>query len=263
MKLFDYIEKLEKIAPKKDAEDWDNSGLQIGNVDDEITGILLTLDLSEEAIDIAIQKGLNLIITHHPFIFKPLKNIDFTTSKGKTIKKIINNNINIFTMHTNLDIASEGVNFALAKAIGIKNYEILKTTNTSDGEILGYGGISEIEECNVYEYAEKIKRYLMCPFIKVYCKDSSKLIRKIAFCGGSGSSFILDAVKEQADLYITGDINYHDAQYAQEFDLAIIDAGHYYTELPILKEMNKHLKNIDEKIKIEMFTKNTVNEMII
>lgn len=263
MKLIDYIDELENIAPIKDAEEWDNSGLQIGNVDDEITGILLTLDLSEEALDIAIQKGLNLIIAHHPFIFTPLKNIETTSSKGRIIKKIINNNINIFTMHTNLDIATEGVNYALAKAIGIKKYEILKEMNVLNGETLGYGGISEIEECSIYEYAEKIKQYLMCPYIKVHCKDSLKMVKKIAFCGGSGSSFISDAVKEHADLYLTGDINYHDAQYAQEFDLAIIDAGHFYTELPILKEMNKHLKNINEKIKIEMFTKNTVSEMII
>lgn len=263
MKLIDYIKKLEEIAPKKDAEEWDNTGLQIGNIQDEINGILLTLDISEEAINLAIQEGLNLIITHHPFIFKAIKNIDFTYSKAKLIKKIINNNINVFTMHTNLDIASKGVNSALAKAIGINNYDILKTVNTLDEEVLGYGGISEINECSIYEYSEKIKQHLGCPYIKIFCKDNKKSIKKVAFCGGSGSSFISDAIKKHADLYITGDINYHDAQYAQEFNLAIIDAGHYYTELPVLKEINRHLRDIDEKIKIELFSENTVKEIII
>lgn len=262
MILNDLIKELRKIAPESTAEKWDNSGLQIGNMQDKINGIVLAIDISEEVIDLSIQRKFNLIITHHPFIFTPIKSINFENNKGKILKKLINNNINLFSMHTNLDIAANGVTKALAKAININNYKLLQAFEKEE-EKLGYGGIGKIGECNLNDYALKVKRYLGCPYVKIFGNEKNKKINNVAFCGGSGSSFILDAVKKQADVYITGDINYHDAQLAQDLGLSIIDAGHYYTEAPVLKDLYNYINKIDNRLNFEIFEKNTVMESII
>lgn len=261
MILNDLIKELRKIAPENTAEKWDNSGLQIGNLKDNINGIALALDISDEVIDLSIQRNLNLIITHHPFIFTPIKSINFDNNKSKILKKLINNNINLFSMHTNLDIAANGVTSALAKAIDINNYNFLQVFD--EKEKLGYGGIGKTDECNINEYALKVKRYLGCPYVKIFSNEKNKMITNVAFCGGNGSSFILDAVKKQADVYITGDIKYHDAQLAQDSGLSIIDAGHYYTEAPVLKNLYNYINKIDNRLNLQIFEKNTVVEFII
>lgn len=257
----DLVKNLIKIAPESNAEKWDNSGLQIGDLKDRINGIVLSLDVSEEVIELALQKKYNLIITHHPFIFTPIKSINFENNKSKILKKLINNNINLYSMHTNLDIAVDGVNSALAKTIHINKYKLLK--EEKDELKLGYGGIGKVEECRIEDYAILVKKYLKCPYIKMFCNENNKKVSNVAFCGGSGSSFILDAVRAKADVYITGDISYHDAQLAQGLGLSIIDAGHYYTEAPVLEELYKLILNMDNRLNMEIFEKNTVAELII
>lgn len=261
MILDDLVKKLREVAPESNAEKWDNSGLQIGDLQDNINGIVLALDVSEEVIELALQKEYNLIITHHPFIFTPIKSINFEDNKCRILKSLIKNNINLYSIHTNLDIAANGVNCALAKAIHINEYNILKVEKEEAS--LGYGGIGKVKECNIEKYAILVKNYLKCPYVKIFCNENNKKVNNVAFCGGSGSSFILDAVRAKADVYITGDINYHDGQLAQGLGLSIIDAGHYYTEVPVLKELHNLILNIDNRLKMEIFEKNTVVESII
>lgn len=123
------IDKIERLAPKRIAEEWDNVGLQIGDPRAEIEKVLISLDLTEEVVEEAIGLNANLIITHHPFIFKPLKNIRTDLSTGKLIEKMIKNNINLYTAHTNLDMAKDGLNKMLSDKLGLKNVNVLLPTD--------------------------------------------------------------------------------------------------------------------------------------
>lgn len=254
MKLSKIINELELFAPYRLSEtDWDNSGLQIGNVEDEIRGILLCLDVNDEIVSYAMDYNLNLILSHHPLIFKGVKSIHYNDYKGKLLIDLIQNKINVFSMHTNLDAATFGVNYALSKLLGFENYSILHITeteeNTPNPVTYGYGAVGELpNSIHLNELAKHLASQLQTTSLR-YCGQPSKEVKKIAICGGSGSSFIKDAVASGVDVYITGDIGHHDAQEALEQGLAIIDAGHFDTEKHILPHLKKYL---EEKINTEL-----------
>lgn len=241
-------------------EDWDNSGLQIGDLGNDINNIMLTLDISREVVDYAVSCNADLIITHHPLLFSSLKSIDYGTYEGKIIRRLIANNINLYSMHTSFDMANLGVNHKLAEKLMIGKYDVLHAVDKDRG----YGGIGMIEAENIVEYAKKVKELLKAEYVRLYCGDEKKLIKRVAFCGGSGSEFIQDAIMKGADVYITGDIKYHQAQMALQNNLSIIDAGHYYTEYHSLENIKNILeKNKKLNLNVVLLEKNTVKELII
>lgn len=258
MNLNSIINLINDEIKLKAHESWDNSGLQIGSKMVYINKIMLTLDLDLEAAEYAVNEKVDLIITHHPFFFSSIKKIDTDTYDGKIIKMLVQNNINLYSMHTSYDMAEKGVNYDLARKLNILNYDILHPINIDNS---GYGGIGEITPLNIVDFTKFVKESLKADYVKLYCADDKKLVKKVAFCGGSGSEFIEDAINLNADVYITGDIKYHQAQTAIKNDLCIIDAGHYNTEVHSMVS----LKNILEKTNIEVviFTKNITAEKII
>lgn len=243
----------------KTQEPWDNSGLQIGDYENDIRNIMLTLDIDIESVDYAINNNIDLIITHHPFLLSGLKSIDFSTYEGKVIRKLIKNNINLYSMHTNFDMADMGVNNKLAERLHINNYKVLHIVNTDNS---GYGGIGTVKPQNIIDYAKEVKVLLNVDQIKLYCNDHKKVISNVAFCGGSGSEFIDDAIQKNADVYITGDIKYHQAQSALQNNLCIIDAGHYNTEYKSMENINNLLVKV-QGLNVIILEKNTVKEFII
>ncbi|NLJ57492.1 MAG: Nif3-like dinuclear metal center hexameric protein [Tissierellia bacterium] len=258
MNLNSIINHLEKELKLKQQESWDNSGLQIGEESSNTNKIMLTLDLDMEAVKLALKENVNLIITHHPFFFGSIKRIDLNSYDGKIIKELITNNINLYSMHTNYDMAEKGVNDNLARKLKIKEYQILHPVNM-DGS--GYGGIGEIDPVNIVDYAKKVKELLKANSVKLYCDDYEKNVKRVAFCGGSGSEFIQDAINLKADVYITGDIKYHQAQTAMKNNLYLIDAGHFDTEIHSMDKLKEVLTKTN--LEIIMYKKNTVAEMVI
>lgn len=257
MKLRDIINILFDELKLKQQEKWDNSGLQIGSMNSDIKKIMVILDFDENSLQFAIDNNIDLIITHHPFIFDSIKSIDFDTYDGNIIKEIIKHDICIYSMHTNFDLAENGVNKILAEKLNIMQYDLLHTVYDN----VGYGGISQIDSINIVEYAKLVKENLNCPSIKLYCVDESKTIKSVAFCGGSGSEFISDAISKKADVYITGDVKYHQAQDALKNNLCIIDAGHYYTEYHSLTNIQIALRKYN--LDIILLGINTVNEILL
>lgn len=260
MKFNDIINLLTEDLKLKQQENWDNSGLQIGDFKNNIKKIMLILDLDKEAVQFAVDNKIDLIITHHPFIFNHIKSIDYNTYDGQVIKNLIINNINVYSMHTSLDMAKYGVNYELACKLGLKSFDMLHKINENDGS--GYGGISNIDPINVIEYSNIVKTSLNSNTIKLFCDDNKRVIKKVAFCGGSGSEFIIDAINNKADLYITGDIKYHQAQDALKNNLCIIDAGHYNTEHHVLKKIQGTLKE-KTVLDVILIERNTVPEIVI
>ena len=127
-KLSEIIQCLEVLAPCYLAESWDNVGLMVGSRQQEVRKVLCALDVNEEVVEEAIQKGVQCIVSHHPFFYAPLKSLNFDTPKGEIIQKVITHNVSIYSMHTNYDIAKGGLNDYLCEKLGIENIEILNIT---------------------------------------------------------------------------------------------------------------------------------------
>lgn len=245
MKLIakDIIKSMNIWAQPKFIDTWDNTGFQIGNENNNIKKILISLDLDRKVLDHAIEGDYDMIINHHPVIFKPMKSITTNNHKEKIIYDLIRSNIVVYNAHTNLDQAEGGVSSELAKVLEIKDTRTLTDSEIEDG---GYGEIGYISEMSIKDYADLIKKNLSIDHLTIY-GNMDKNIKKVAVCGGAGSDFIYDAYKNDADLYITGDIKYHEAQMTDELGITIIDAGHFHTEkviLPVIKEyLEKNLDN--------------------
>ncbi|MDY0234614.1 MAG: Nif3-like dinuclear metal center hexameric protein [Gudongella sp.] len=261
MKANQIITKLEDWISPKLIDTWDRTGFQIGEGGKEVKGILLALDITREVVNTALDYGCNMIITHHPFIFSPIESITDKTYKGRLIKLIIKNDLVIYNAHSNLDLVEGGVNDVLAELLHLKMTIPIKPIfldllNNSDKEY-GYGRVGAIDEISLKELIDRIKTKLDIDYLKVY-GETAECIKKVAICGGSGSEFILDAKEKGAQVYITGDIKYHDAQLAYEEDIVLIDATHYHTEKVILEELKKRLIDItDNNTKIRVYDKMT------
>lgn len=356
------IRTLNKWAPSSLAYDWDPIGLQVGSTEDQTANVLVTLDVFEEVVDEAIEHDANLIIAHHPLLFKSLQSIDVTTPKGKIVRKLLQHDITVYAMHTNLDIADGGVNDMLSNKLQLhkirplvpfkdeKLYKLIvfvPTTHIEDvrdalseagaGHIGNYshctfqtkgqGTFKPLEGTNPYigeqgtlefvdEYrletivpenvltnvlqamndshpyeevaydlyplAQKGKRYglgrvgelqhevSLRQFIKTI-KELFQLqglrvigqlddsIKRVAIVGGSGEKFIEKAKKSRVDVYITGDLTFHQAQEAKQMGLNVIDAGHYIEHVMIegvakfLREQFPHITAVESKVNTDPF----------
>lgn len=216
------IEKiLEELFPNNLAYDWDNVGLQIGSLDKDINTILLSLDITEEVCDEAINSNSDLVIVHHPLIFSPLKSIKTDSSIGKIIEKLIKNDITLYVMHTNFDAKENGLNKILADMLSLKNTKVLSYTTESEG----IGLYSDINSTPVKELINTVKSLFKLDRAR-YIGDLDANIKRVAITGGSGSSGIADCLKNDVDLYITGDISYHYALDSIAHGLNILDVGH-------------------------------------
>lgn len=227
MKIKDIIKFLEERFPLSLQEDWDNSGLQIGNIENDLTNIMISLDLDEQTIQKAKEKSCNLIINHHPFLFSSIKSIDLNKGNGKIIKDLIKNDITVFAMHTNLDIGKGGVNDNLAKLLELRDISNLDTNNENPMARFGY-----TDEITAYDFSKFVKEKLNCKGLILY-GDKDKKIEKVALCGGAGSDFINDAIKKGCDLIVTSDVKYHEAIDNCK-KINIVDPGHFASENHII-----------------------------
>lgn len=215
---------------------WDNSGSQV-EFNENTDSVVLAMDVTDKVIDKALEMDAKLIISHHPMFFSGSKNIIEGTYLGDNIIKLIKNNISVFSYHTSMDVADDGVNDTLFEKLDLKN----KSTLTYEEE-KPMGLIGEFErELTLTDLDKFLKEKLQVGKIKYYGREE-KNIKKVAILGGSGSDFISQAKEVGVDAYITSDIKYHDGQRAYEDDLILIDVGHFYSERIILPKIKKKLQ---------------------
>ena len=228
MKIKEIVSALERFAPLPLQDGFDNAGLQIGLTEAEATGALLCLDVTEAVVDEAIALGYNLIVSHHPLIFKGFKSITGKDYVERCIMKAIQNNITIYSAHTNLDNAQGGVNFKIAEKIGLKNVHVLDPK--MQGEVVaGAGVVGELDEPETEtDFLKRIKRLFEVGCVK-HNRMNGRLIQKVALCGGSGAFLLLKAVEVGADVFITGEVKYHDYFY-YENRILVAEIGHYESE---------------------------------
>jgi dinuclear metal center YbgI/SA1388 family protein len=228
MKVKDIINIIEEFAPLGIQEKWDNSGLCIGSPEDEVTSVLMGLDCTPELVDEAIECGADMIITHHPLIFSGLKKISSDDLVGAAVIKAIRSGISIYAAHTNADKVIAGVSGAMAAKLGLENVSILD----EDGEGTGLGVVGDLP---VPMTAQEAVAYVKDRFALKAMKTSRPIdgkISRIAMCGGSGGSLIGAAKASGAQLYISGDISYHNFFTPEGF--MIMDIGHYESEIEIV-----------------------------
>ncbi|MCI7303480.1 Nif3-like dinuclear metal center hexameric protein [Ihubacter massiliensis] len=228
MKLEDVVAKIEEIASPDTQESWDNSGIQLAAGPVEIHSVLTTLEITDAVIEEADEEGVDLIVTHHPLIFGSLKSIDYRDMVGAYIVRLLNMGVSVYSCHTPFDKLDGGNNDFLAELIGLKD-----TSGFSSGADLDMiGRVGQLEqEMTLVEALDLLSVKLeMDPeqFRAVGKPDS--VIKTVGICTGAGADLMELAAANGCQLFVTGDLKYHDAQKAKALGLAVIDAGHYGTE---------------------------------
>lgn len=355
MLIKNIVDEFELFADLSLQESWDNCGVQVGNVNQTCTGVVLCLDITEKSVVKAIENGFNLIISHHPLLFNGLKSITCKNETERIVYQAIKHDIVIYSAHTNFDKVIGGVSFELAKQIGLKNVRILSTTdktikkivcfvpksaietieqaafNAGAGTIgnydscsfsssgvgsfkaleganpyvgsinkihredeikfetivpshrlnsvlnairsvhpyeepafevfnidmvrkdVGLGVIGEVDSISFNDFSSHLKKCLDLPMIR-HSNNSKSTIKRVAICGGSGASFIKDAIYSKADVFLSGDFKYHDFQTTNNL-LTIMDIGHFESEKFIINIFYDILKK-----KFSIFARSVVIE---
>lgn len=232
------MDAVERIAPKSLAEEWDNPGLLVGSPAQEIHRILLCLDVDDTAIAKAIDLGADMILSHHPLIFRPLKNLRTDLPLGRRIRTLLKHDIAVYAAHTNLDAARGGVNDVLAERLGLSDLEPLVAKE--DGE--GMGRIGRLSmPMSIEDFARRVKDALPVSHVRLVAAGE-RMVQRVALCSGSGAEFIPKAAAMGADAFVTGDVRYHDAQHGAERGMHVIDAGHFGTEFPVVAAWRERLE---------------------
>ncbi len=227
MKAKDIASIIEEFAPLGLQQSYDNAGFTVGDSQREVKGVLLAVDVSQEVIDEAIALGADMIITHHPIIFSPIKRLTSSTYVERCVERAIKNDIILYASHTNLDSVPQGMSWRLGEILGVENMRVLSSTSSLEG--VGFGVVGELSEpCSTQEYIKSVGQRLNCRAIR-HSDIVSDKVQRVAICTGSGGSLIAEAQESGADLYITADLKYNDFM-SPNGSFTVIDVGHYESE---------------------------------
>ena len=228
VKIKQVLSALEQFAPLPLQESWDNAGLQIGLTEAEVSGALLCLDVTERVVDEAVRRGCNLVVSHHPLLFRGLKQVSDATDVQRTVWKAIREDVCVVSMHTNMDNAHGGVNWKIAEKLGLTDVRFFaeKTVQGIEG---GSGVVGMLPQPMAAEaFISQVKQTF-----GVACAQCNELlqrpIQRVALCGGAGDFLLDEAVALKADAFITGEMHYHQYfGYEQRLQICVI--GHYQSE---------------------------------
>lgn len=225
MKIREIVDALEKFAPLPLQEEYDNSGLQVGLTETEVSGALLCLDVTEQVIDEAVSLGCNLVVSHHPLIFRPLKSLAGSTEAERCVMSAVRNGVAVYSAHTNLDNAKGGVNWKIASKLGLDDICWLDAHSDEAGS----GIVGQLPQAMDEEaFIAKIKDVFSVACVR--CNGHiSRPIRKVAVCGGAGAFLIPQAIRSGADAFVTGEIGYH-RFFGADGSILLLEIGHFESE---------------------------------
>ncbi|MBE6051648.1 MAG: Nif3-like dinuclear metal center hexameric protein [Clostridium sp.] len=241
VKVKDIMKAMESLAPVFLKESYDNVGLMVGEKDKEVNKVLLALDCTKEVIEEAKREEVDLIITHHPLLFRKPNKIVKEDLQGYKIIELIKNDISLYSSHTNLDSVKGGINEKIVELLGFKNSKLIEKSNVKNFEDSGIGRIVTLdEEILVNDLIEKVKGTLgINSFRAAIAKDT---VKKVAIINGSGQDYFGKALALGADCIITGDTTYHFVSDYKELGVTILDAGHFSTEWLVFLEVMKGIE---------------------
>ena len=228
MKIKEVVEALERFAPLPLQESWDNAGLQVGLTEAEVSGALLCLDVTPQIVDEAIGRGCNLVVSHHPLIFRKLARVCGDDDVQRALMKALANGITIVSMHTNMDNALGGVNYKIAEKMGLQDVAFMQA-KVVGGVECGSGVVGSFAEpLAADDFVLGLKRKFC-----VECVQANELLRRpirtVAICGGAGAFLLDEAVALGCDAFVTGEMHYHEF-FGREQQIQIAVIGHYQSE---------------------------------
>lgn len=236
------IDAVEELVPAEFAEEWDNSGMQLGSSDWQVENIWVALDPLPEVISAACQKDIDLVITHHPLIFKPLTTIDINTLEGFVIQQALDHQVAIYAAHTNLDRITGGVSDVMASRVGLRNTTPL-SVDVLTGKP-GFGRVGNLLQPTPFALlAESLKQVLDLAHVRV-AGNLDIIVETVAVCSGSGSGMVDAFFNSGADVFISGDLKYHDARNFEFAQKALIDIGHFASEHLMVEAFVERLKQL-------------------
>lgn len=230
--VYDIYKFIDSFAPFKSAFDYDNCGILVGDKDTKITKALLSLDITDKTAMEAKNRGAQLIISHHPVIFDPLKNVDSNTP----VFYLVQNGISAICAHTNLDVSeSFGTNTCFAEKLELKNIKGMDKDNKGIPQWF----LGELEKAySADEFARFVKEKLSCNYVKY--NGSSKKIQHVGICTGAAAEYF-ESASLYSEAYVSGEVKQHQFVKAQNMDFTLIDAGHYETEIIVIEPLSKKL----------------------
>ena len=232
MKAREIFDAIEQLAPLRFQEDYDNAGVQVGDPDAEITGVLLCTDVTPAVLQEAISRGFNVVISHHPLIFRGLKKIAGRTQVERMVATAIKHDITVYSAHTNMDnTPADGVSFKMAEKLGLTDVEVLDAhPDACQGTQVCYGSgvVGTIKPVKVADLLHRVRDIFRVGAIR-YSGNPDAVITRVALCGGAGSFLIEKAIAAGADIFLTGDMKYHDFM-GHEHEIVLADMGHYESE---------------------------------
>ena len=240
----------EARIPKTLSEEWDNDGLMCSaDTSKEVSRVLVTLDVTEEIVDYAIESGFDLIISHHPLIFKPISSLTDSGSVQRKLIKLLMAEISVFSFHTRADKVTGGVNDCLADIL-----DIFDTKPFGEGELGRIGSIDEQQSLEDFVY--RVKQQTQSDFVKY--SDGLNPVRVVAVVGGDGKDYVRAAIEAGADTFVSGRISYNLMEEAAELGINMIEAGHYFTEQPVTDYFRSIALDSDPSLYVEVASSNTI-----
>lgn len=227
MLLKEIIDIIESVAPRSQQEEWDNSGLQVGDGSREIHSVLLAVDVSETVVAEAIKVGCDMIVSHHPLLFHGLKHLTGSTPQERCVMEAIRHDIAIYSAHTSMDKALQGVSGRMAEQLGMQEIRIL--VPSQDNASVGLGVIGNLPKPMHWSgWLRHVQQVFDAPYVR-YTEPVQPTISRVALCGGAGAEFISEAIVAGADTYLSADMKYHDMQ-AAAGQIMAVDIDHWVSE---------------------------------
>lgn len=228
IRVRDIAATIENFAPRSLQESYDNAGLQVGDPDAPVSAVLLCLDVTEDILKEARRRRCDMIVSHHPLLFSGLKEVTGRTATQRIVIEALRYGIAIYSAHTNLDSTWDGVSHEMAHLLGLDDIRVLSPLPCDENA--GLGVIGSLRPTPKLEFLRRVKEVFNVKALRYSAQSPTLVVRKVAVCGGSGASLISQATESGADIYITGDIKYHDFT-SWQYNIVLADIGHYESEL--------------------------------
>ena len=252
MKIRELYERLNETIPPSLSCEWDNDGLMVcPDGEGEVRKVLVTLDVTEGAVDRAVEGGFDLIVSHHPLIFKGLKNLGGEDYLSEKVIRLLRSGIAVFSFHTRLDAVEGGVNDVLAHRLGLEEVRAFANGEETIGRI----GKLPVP-MSAKDFALRVKEALGAPVVQF--SDAGIPVCRVAVLGGGGEDDLAAARAAGADTYVTGELKYHTLTDGPETGTNLVEAGHFWTEFPICENLQSRLLAMDPTLTCEIYFSNTV-----
>ena len=225
MKLAEVIAALERLAPLRLQDEWDNSGLQVGFPEAETRRVLVCLDITEEIVQEAVERGCDLIVSHHPLLFKALRQVSDATYQQRCVVRALSAGISIYSAHTSLDNAPGGVNHRIASLLGLEDLQWLQPREDGQGGSGLVGRLPQAESDR--EFLARVQRTFGVECLRHSVPDG-RMVSRVALCGGAGAFLLREAARAGADCFLSGEFHYHD--YFENQGVLLAELGHYQSE---------------------------------